>query len=51
VHQEDIGKTFKLRELRQQPDWHLWQKARYKMLDDYSSQDDRRKSLYTKISF
>jgi len=39
VLQEDLGKTFKLKELKARPDWNMWQQARYKMLDDYSSQD------------
>jgi hypothetical protein len=39
MNQEDLGKTFKLKELKARPDWNMWQQARYKMLDDYSSQD------------
>jgi hypothetical protein len=38
VHQDDLGKTFKLAQLRKRSDWHLWRKARYKMLDSYKDQ-------------
>jgi hypothetical protein len=36
--ESDVGKFFTLKQLKQHPDWHLWRKARYKMLDSYQDQ-------------
>jgi len=34
----DKGKSFKLRELKQRPDWPLWRTSKFTMLDQYHSQ-------------
>jgi hypothetical protein len=36
--ESDLGKFFTLKQLKQRPDWHLWCKARYKMLNSYQDQ-------------
>lgn len=39
ILQQDLGKTFKLKEHKQRLDWNKWHLARFKMLNDYQSQD------------
>lgn len=39
ILQHELGQSFKLTELKKQPDWPEWQKARYKILDYYLDQN------------
>jgi dUTP pyrophosphatase len=34
----ELGQFFTLKQLKKRPDWHLWRKAWYKMLDSYHDQ-------------
>jgi hypothetical protein len=38
IHENDLGKSFTLKQLKQCPDWEHWKKERYKMLDSYNDQ-------------
>jgi KUP system potassium uptake protein len=38
IDQQDLGKTFTLKELKKRSDWELWRKSRFKMLNSYNEQ-------------
>jgi hypothetical protein len=38
IDQNDLGKSFTLKDLKKRPDWNKWQQARYTMLNSYHDQ-------------